>query len=68
MNRSRTQSSAHYASAWLCGMCFCPALSQRIMSVAKEMVLLMRFASEGDLSRVAPSGACFEELQAKEIR
>eukprot|EP00913_Durusdinium_trenchii_P011374 g10685.t1 len=31
---------------------------------ASEMVLLMRFASEGDLSRLAPSGSCFEEIQA----
>jgi len=32
-----------------------------------EMVLLMRFASEGDLNRLAPSGACFEEVQAKRL-
>eukprot|EP00435_Cladocopium_sp_Y103_P061808 s298_g23.t1 len=32
-----------------------------------EMVLLMRFASEGDLNRLAPSGACFEEIQAKRL-
>ncbi|CAK9004663.1 Calcium/calmodulin-dependent protein kinase type I (CaMK-I) [Durusdinium trenchii] len=34
---------------------------------ASEMVLLMRFASEGDLSRLAPSGSCFEEIQAQRL-
>jgi len=29
-----------------------------------EMLLLMRFASEGDLHHFAPSGSCFEEVQA----
>lgn len=32
-----------------------------------EMVLLMRFANEGDLNSLAPSGACCEEIQAKRL-